>query len=147
MHEMSSESGGGGTSERASGCCEVEGEGRESCEVGGVCGGTEPERMGENGRCRCAGAVKDFVETLGRGRLDLMGGVEEVARGWGDCRGLSLEMPGVSGVGVTGERAGEGCFRLSGTSEGGSADWMRGGVLVRSTAIPTLLEVRDGPCG
>lgn len=63
-----------------------------------------------------------------------MGGVEEVARGWGDCRGLvdgpSLAKVGVSGVAVGDESAGDGCFRLSGTSEGGSGDWMRGGALV-----------------
>lgn len=142
MHEMASESGGGGTSERARGCCEVEGDARGSCDVGGVCGGTDP---GENGRW--VGAVKNFVDTLGSGRLGLMGGVEEDARGWEDCRGFaSLGVLGVSGVAVGDDNAGDGCFRLSGTSEGGSADWTTGGVLVRSTAIPTLLEVRDGPC-
>lgn len=51
MHEMASESGGGGTSERVSGCCEVEGDARGSCEGGGVCGRIEVERVGENGRC------------------------------------------------------------------------------------------------
>jgi hypothetical protein len=140
MHEMASESG-GGTSERASGCCEVEGDASGSCEVGGVCGGTEPERMGENGRCE--GAVKDFVDTLGSGRLGLMGGVKEFAGGWEGCRGLADD----PSLGVSGDdKAGDGCFRLSGTSEGGSADWTTCRVLVRSTAIPTLLEVRDGPC-
>ena len=51
MQDMASESGGGGTSERASGCCDVEGDASGSCDVGGVCGGTEEVRMGENGRC------------------------------------------------------------------------------------------------
>ena len=140
---MASESG-GGTSGREGGCCEVEGDGRGRCKVGGVDGGTEPEGMGEKGRCwgsRCEGTVRDLVDMIERG-------VEEVARGWGDWRdlvaGLSLGMFGTSGgTGSTGD----GCFRLSGTREGGSADWMTGGTLVRSTAIPTVLEVRDGPCG
>lgn len=152
MHEMASESG-GGASERASGCCDVEGDASGSCEVGGVCGGTELERMGENGRCwgcRWEDAVEHFVDTFESGRLDLMGGVEEVARGWDDCRGLvdnpSLEVLGGNGVAAAADRAGDGCFRLSGTSEGGSADWKICGALVRSMAIPTLLEVRDGPC-
>lgn len=79
-----------------------------------------------------------------------MGGVKEDTRGWEDCRGLVDEPSpgtlGVSGVTVADGKAGDGCFRLSGTREGGKADWMTGGVLVRSTAIPTLLEVSDGPC-
>ena len=60
--------------------------------------------------------------------------------------GPSPAIVGLGGATVGDKRAGEGCFRLSGTSEGGSADWMICGALVRSTAIPTLLEVRDGPC-
>lgn len=75
MQDMASESGGGGASERASGCCEVEGDGNGGWVAGGVCGGTEVEREGEKGRCwgwRWEGTDRDVV---------VGGGVEEVARG------------------------------------------------------------------
>lgn len=93
------------------------------------------------------GGVEDFVDTFESGRLDVMGGVEEVDRGLDDCRGL-VDNPslGANGVAVAADGAGDGCLRLRGTSEGGSTDWMICGELVRSMVTPTLLEVRDGPC-